>query len=56
MELSKPSSIDKQGKINAWDKRLILEKQFLNDLEIILEENSEEETIDIPVIRKQSEG
>lgn len=56
MELSKPSSIDKQGKINAWDKRLILEKQFLNDLEVILKENSEEETIDIPVIRKQSEG
>ena len=56
MELSKPSSIDKQGKINAWDKRLILEKQSLDDLEVILEENLEEEIIDIPIIRKQSEG
>lgn len=55
MELSKPSSIDTHGKIKAWEERLILPKQALNDIEIMPDENNKDE-IDIPVIRKQNEG
>lgn len=55
MELSKPSFIDTHGKIKAWEERLILPKQSLNDIEIMPEETNEDE-IDIPVIRKQNRG
>lgn len=55
MELSKPSFIDTKGKIKAWEERLILPKQSLNDIEIIPEEINEDK-IDIPVIRKQNKG
>ena len=55
IELSKPSSIDTHGKIKAWEERLILPKQVLNDIEIMSDETNEDE-IDIPVIRKQNEG
>ena len=56
MELSKPSLIDKKGKIKAWNERLILPTQSLNDIEIVIPENVNEEKIDIPIIRKQNEG
>lgn len=55
MELSKPSFIDTHGKIKAWEERLILQKQVLNDIEILTEEINED-SIDIPVIRKQNKG
>lgn len=54
-ELSMPALINSKGKITAWEERIMLPKQLLNNTEIEFDIPKEEE-IDIPVIRKHNEA
>lgn len=53
LELSKPASINK-GKIVAWEERIIINPYDFGSTPFEQEKETEEDCIDIPILRKQN--